>query len=214
MKKTIFNMAILMSSALFFASCDNTVEGDKTTTAEAQTEATASGVSYNLDLAASTLGWEGTGVGHGHKGNFPITNGSLNVEGGKITGGNFDINVKGMTASDVTGDEAGKLIGHLLSADFFEAEKFPNAKFAITKVEEATDSVNNATISGNLTLKDSTVNVTFPANVTATDAAVTAKAKFVIDRTKWGMKYGNDKSLGDKFISPEVGIEVNLSAKK
>jgi polyisoprenoid-binding protein YceI len=207
---------LLLSSVAFtlaMASCTGSAEGDKTTTTTAQEAATGTGATYKMD-STSQLMWSATGVGHGHNGILPITAGNINVSEGKITGGSFDISVKGMNASDVQGPEAAKLMGHLLSPDFLEAEKFPTAKFVVTKVEASTDSVNNTTISGNLTLKDSTVNVTFPAAVTATDANVTAKAKFVIDRTKWGIKYGNDKSLGDKFISPEVGIQINISATK
>ncbi|MBK8329991.1 MAG: YceI family protein [Bacteroidetes bacterium] len=76
------------------------------------------------------------------------------------------------------------------------------------------DSNATHTFSGNLTLKDSTKNVTFPAKVTMNDATITAVADFNIDRTQWGLFYGNDKSLGDKFIYPEVKIKLNINAKK
>ncbi|MFM2386421.1 MAG: hypothetical protein RL660_1178 [Bacteroidota bacterium] len=210
------NFILLAAASVVLYSCGESVSGDKATTQEAQAASTttAGAATYNVDGATSKLAWAGTGVGHGHNGTFKISNGTLNVDGGKITAGTFDIDVKSMAASDVQGEEAKKLIGHMLSDDFFKAEKFPTAKFVITSVAEAKDSNANATISGNLTLLDSTVNVTFPANVTTSDAGVSAKAKFVIDRTKWGMKYGNDKSLGDKFISPEVGIELDINAKK
>ena len=115
-----------------------------------------------------------------------------------------------------------KLKGHLLSPDFFDAEKFGTAKFEISSVEPYTAAAGaasvvegaNYTISGNLTLKDSTKNVSFPAAVTVSETEVTAKANFNIDRTQWGMSYGNDKSLKDKFISPEVNISLNIKAIK
>jgi polyisoprenoid-binding protein YceI len=72
----------------------------------------------------------------------------------------------------------------------------------------------NALVSGNLTLKDSTKNVSFPANITVTETEITAKANFNIDRTQWNMSYGNDKSLKDKFISPEVNIKLDIKATK
>ncbi|MBK8352856.1 MAG: YceI family protein [Saprospirales bacterium] len=71
----------------------------------------------------------------------------------------------------------------------------------------------NALVSGNLTLKDSTKNVSFPAVIIVTETEVTANANFNIDRTQWGMSYGNDKSLKDKFISPEVNIAIDIKAK-
>ena len=38
------------------------------------------------------------------------------------------------------------------------------------------------------------------------------RANFNIDRTNWGLSYGNDKSLGDKYIRPEVNIGLNIVA--
>ena len=101
------------------------------------------------------------------------------------------------------------------SADFLDTEKFPTAKFEITSVAPlANDSSATHTISGNLTLKDSTKNISFPAKLTVADNNLQAQANFNIDRTLWGLYYGNDKSLGDKFIRPEVNIKLNITANK
>ena len=69
-------------------------------------------------------------------------------------------------------------------------------------------------ISGNLTLREQTKNVSFPAKVDVDANKVTAKADFDIDRRQWDITYGNDKSLGDKFISETVNIELRLEANK
>jgi len=104
---------------------------------------------------------------------------------------------------------------HLLSPDFFETAKYPTAKFEVTGSEALVNSTEGThKISGNLTLKDSTQNVSFPATVTVSENDFAATAKYSIDRTKWGLVYGNDKSLGDKFIYPVVEITLNLKAKK
>jgi polyisoprenoid-binding protein YceI len=115
-----------------------------------------------------------------------------------------------------------KLRPHLMSGDFFDAEKFNTAKFEITKVEPykkdgADASVvegANYNISGNFTLKDVTRNITFPVKVDLDGNTLKAKGNFDIDRTQWNMNYGNDKTLGDKFISEKVNIELDLQAKK
>ena len=39
-----------------------------------------------------------------------------------------------------------------------------------------------------------------------------AEADFNINRTDWGITYGNDQSLGDKFIKPEVNIKLNIKS--
>ena len=72
----------------------------------------------------------------------------------------------------------------------------------------------NFAISGNLTIKDVTKNITFPAKVDLDGSTLKAKGNFDIDRRQWNMNYGNDKTLGDKFISETVNIELDLEARK
>ena len=89
------------------------------------------------------------------------------------------------------------------------------AKFEITTCEVSKDTaVGTHLLSGNLTLKDSTKNVSFPISVKIEGNNVLALGKVTIDRTQWGMHYGNDESLKDKFIYPKVDISVNLVATK
>ncbi len=203
---------VTIFAATLLAACGNSPEGTTSATASKQEAAIASGKIYNID-STSTVGWEGSGVGHGHAGTFKVSKGTLSVDNGNITSGNFDISITSLDDSDIKDGTKKDLIGHLLSPDFFDATKYPGAKFEITKCSALTgDSTATHTISGNLTLKDSTKNVTFPAKVAITDAGVKATAKFNINRTDWGMSYGNDKSLKDKFISPEVGITLNINS--
>ena len=110
---------------------------------------------------------------------------------------------------------------HLKSADFFDVAKAPTAKFVITKVEPYTATAEasliadpNYLISGNLTLKDKTLNVTFPAKVLVTSDVVTASAKFVIDRSAWGINYKTEGSAENWMISKDVEIGLTLNAKK
>ena len=115
-----------------------------------------------------------------------------------------------------------KLRPHLMSGDFFDADKFSTATFEITKVEpykpndKDTSLVEGANfnVSGNLKLKGTTKNITFPARIEQDDNTLKAKANFDIDRREWQMNYGNDKTLGDKFISETVNIELDLKANK
>ena len=69
-------------------------------------------------------------------------------------------------------------------------------------------------ISGNLTIKDKTVNVTFPAKVKVTENEVTVQSKFTINRQDWGLTYGTEGDPKDWMISQEVDIELNINAKK
>lgn len=213
MKKTILSLAVIA----FMASCQSAPEGETATTAETKEASTANtgATAFNVDVANSKVSFLGTKPVGTHSGDFSLTNGTLNVENGNITSGNFTIDIKSIRTTDKDTAYTGKLMGHLLSADFFEADKFPTSKFEITSCEAVAGDA-NAThkISGNLTLKDSTKNVSFLAKVELSETSIKANADFNIDRTQWGLFYGNDKSLGDKFIYPEVKITLAIMATK
>lgn len=145
-----------------------------------------------------------------HTGTFSVSDGALDIRDGQLQGGKFAIDINSLTVTDLKGEMKSNLEGHLKSEDFFNAEKFGSATFVITGVKEATGESSHM-ISGNLTLLGTTQNVTFPANIQIDEeGGLNAEANFNIDRTKWGLRYGNDKSLGDKFIRPEVNINVQL----
>ena len=214
-----FFLAIVIATT--FTACKTTPKGDEAATTETQTVATTTGNEY-MTHASSVVGFTGNGVGKNHPGTLKVSDGKISVTDGKVSAGSFTIDIKSLGLDEPAEMIQTKLKGHLLSPDFFDAEKYPTAKFEITKVTEyssnGTDKSEvagaNAFVSGNLTLKDSNKNVSFPANISVTETEITAKANFNIDRTQWNMSYGNDKSLKDKFISPEVNIKLDIKALK
>ena len=213
MKKAIFAVAAL---AAFITACNSAPEADAATTTEKQEAAAATGASFAIDTTTSSVEWLGTKPVGQHNGSFKVANGNFTIAEGNIAAGSFTIDINSLNNFDLKAEEGKeKLEGHLKSADFFDVAKYPTAKFEITQVEPlANDSTATHKISGNLTLKDSTKNVSFPAKVTLAENNVKASANFNIDRTQWGMYYGNDQSLGDKFIRPEVNIKLNITATK
>ena len=90
--------------------------------------------------------------------------------------------------------------------EWFNAEKYPYAKFKSTKVtKKGTD----LSIVGDLTIKGITDSVTFDLATTAN----TASANVKINRTKFGIKYGSGSffdNLGDKAIADEFDLTVAL----
>ncbi|MCD2425613.1 YceI family protein [Niabella pedocola] len=222
MKQTISIFAL----ALTLAACGG-ASSDQAKTEEKQEAAVATGSSYVIDTLSTSVDWRAT-----HKGGFAprfgvisVNDGSLSVENGAITGGNFTINLTGLkvdTASVTEPDKkAADLEAHLKSPDFFDVAKHPAAKFVITKVAPYDSTVQKSLlpgatnlISGNLTLKDSTLNITFPAQVTITDNEVNATAKFTIDRSAWGISYKTDGSPENWMISKDVEVGFNLKAAK
>lgn len=219
MKKTILAAGMFL---FVFAACTQAPEADKAATTEKQeTAVAADGAKFTADLGTSTVDFTGTKPTGQHTGSFKLQSGEATVKDGNLSAGSFVINIGSMVITDADTSGASKLKGHLLSADFFDAAKYGTATFDISSVETY-DSVKvksllaGAThiISGNLKLKDSTKNISFPAKVSVTENSVTAVADFNIDRSQWGLSYGNDKSLGDKFIRPEVNLKLNITAKR
>ena len=72
----------------------------------------------------------------------------------------------------------------------------------------------NKTVSGNLTIKDKTVNVSFPAKVEVTENGLTLVSNFTINRQDWGLAYGTEGDPKDWMISQEVDLELNVVAGK
>lgn len=213
MKKSFL---VFLAAASLITACQQAPEGKKADTAEKQEAAIATGSAYIVDTTTSLIAWVGAKPTGKHNGDFKLAGGSFAVENGAITGGNFIIDVASLKDHDLEpGEFHDKLEGHLKSADFLDVAKHPTAKFEITKIDVLqNDTSGTHTISGNLTLRDSTKNVTFPATIAVSDNDLKASANFNIDRTQWGLHYGNDKSLGDKFIHPEVNLTLNITARK
>ncbi|MEO8172568.1 MAG: YceI family protein [Sediminibacterium sp.] len=136
-----------------------------------------------------------------HTGIFPLKSGEVNVEGGKLTGGKFVIDLANLKVTDAAGDG---LTGHLKRADFFEVEKFAEATYEITSVNYTGE--NTADISGNLTLKGASFPVKFPALIRSSDdKGFFAQAFFSVDRTALGIVYNGP--------SKDVELAIHLFAK-
>ncbi len=129
---------------------------------------------------------------------------------GQLTGGEFVIDTTSIKILDITDPATNaQFAGHLASDDFFASEKYPEATFEIT-------SVNNNHIDGNLTIKGITHPVGFDASIGINGDTLSASGLIVIDRTKYDMKFrsGNFfKNLGDTLIYNDFDLNVNITAK-
>jgi polyisoprenoid-binding protein YceI len=178
-------------------------------------------VVYKLQPQLSTLGWEGKAVTHGHVGTMQFTGGDLQVTGNQVVGGMATVDMKSMKATDITDAENhAKFVGHMSSDDFFSAEKFPTSTFKITSIKPiagAAATADNATITGDMTIKGVTQSISFPAKVGVKNGIAAAAGKVTIDRTKFGLKYGSKTffdSIGDKAIYDEFTLAFNIVAKQ
>ena len=167
---------------------------------------------YNVSLEKSKVEWVGKKVTGQHNGTVAIKSGALNIKDGKLNGGEFIIDMTTLTSTDLEGEYQQKLNGHLKSDDFFGIEKFPEAKFVITKV--AKDSKNGSfAVTGNLTIKSTTKPVSFKAQLVNGGAGIIAVADIVIDRSEYDVRYGSGSffdDLGDKTIYDDFTLSINL----
>lgn len=168
---------------------------------------TVSAQSKKVDAAKSSINWLGKKVTGQHNGVVNLKEGNLVFSGKKVTGGNFVVYMTSLTATDLQGEYQGKLNGHLKADHFFGTEKFPTAKLVFKKV--VAKSANVFTVTGHLTIKGISKPITFDLTTTANSATT----KFMVDRTKYDIKYGSRTfftSIGDKAIADEFELDVTL----
>ncbi|WP_029038716.1 YceI family protein [Salinimicrobium xinjiangense] len=166
-------------------------------------------IKKNVDVEASTVEWTGKKItGSSHHGTIDLKQAYLNLtEDGKLTGGEFVIDMNTIEVTDLTGDNKEKLEGHLNSDDFFGVSNHDTSRMVITKAVPKTG--NTYTVNGDLTIKGKTEPVTFDMVVNEN----TATAKVAIDRTKFGIRYGSGSffdNLGDNTINNNFTLDVNL----
>lgn len=183
--------------------------------------ASAKAAVYKLQPQLSTLGWEGAAVTHGHVGTIQFSSGELTAQGSNLTGGTVTVDMGTIKATDIKdADTHAKFISHMATDDFFMVEKYPTATFKITSVtpiKGAKADANNATLTGDMTIKGVTNRISFPAKVGVKNGMASASGEVVIDRTKYGLKYGSKSfftSIGDKAINDEFTLKFNVIAKQ
>lgn len=171
-----------------------------------------------VNTASSTMTWNAKKFGGEHMGNVKLASGNLEVNGRKLVGGTFVVDMTSITDTDITNENFNKkLTDHLKSEDFFSVEKHPNATFKITKVSPIAKpkaGEPNYSVTGDLTIKGITNAITFPANVKIDGKSAEAAAKIELDRTKWDIKYrsGMLGTAADKVIDDTFTIDLKLVA--
>lgn len=151
--------------------------------------------------------WEGRKITGKHEGTINLKEGNLVFTNNKLTGGSFVVDMPTLTATDLSGSSLQKLNNHLKSDDFFGVDKYPVSKMVFKRVVDKGNG--NYTITADLTIKDATNPVEFEAKITGN----TATGKLVIDRTKYGIRYGSGSffsNLGDSAIYDDFSLDISL----
>jgi polyisoprenoid-binding protein YceI len=206
---------LLLFTCLIIASCKTAPQADSSIVSDASQVSPVEGTTYRADISKSTIEWIGTKPTGRHHGSFRLKTGELIVGDNAVRGGSFTIDINSLTADDQKPSKNEMLQKHLLSDDFFDAVKFPLASFDITSITPSGQkAANSYNVTGNLRLKDIAKSISFPASISIDKSTLSATAIFNFDRTLWNMNYGNDKSLGNWFIRPDVNIKLHLIANR
>ncbi|NBT08083.1 MAG: YceI family protein [Chitinophagia bacterium] len=191
MKKIMFSLVVIAASISMISFAPKAKNSDV--------------VNFTVTAQKSKIDFTGSKKSDYHTGYFPIKSGAVQVNGGKLVGGNFVIDIAGLKVTDAGGGE--KLQGHLSSADFFDISKFGEASFTISSVEYT--KADRATIKGDLNLKGIKAPITFSAVIrNADDKGFFAEAFMPFDRTLFGINYG----IG--MIDSEVQLAIHIYGTK
>jgi polyisoprenoid-binding protein YceI len=170
----------------------------------------------NANKNNSSVIWTGSKPTGSHTGNVILKDGYLSFDHGNLVGGEFTIDMTSITCSDIESEKKNKyLVDHLKDEDFFDVNKFPEAKLVVNRVKNLEGS--QFEMKGNMTIKGITNPVTFNADIKINRNSYTAIAKIIIDRTKWGVEYNSGnifKDLGDKIIYDDMEFDIFLVSEK
>lgn len=165
-----------------------------------------------INVEKSIVNWKGSmlfSFGE-HYGTVNFKEGSLEFKNNEIIGGSFVVDMNTIINTD--GDYSEDLVNHLKNEDFFEVEKFPEAKLKFLNFENVDD--NRLKIDANLTIKDTTKPVVL-YNVDFLPNEKKLYTKFKIDRTDFGINYSSKgfAEVKDYAISDAIELEVELYFK-
>ncbi len=168
---------------------------------------TIEGEKKEIKTENSTVTWKGYKVTGSHYGTVALQSGHLVFDEGKLTGGEFEVDMTTIVTDDLEGEYKGKLEGHLKSDDFFGVEKYPTSKLVFTKVKST--GKNSYEVTGDLTVKGKSAPVTFEMSIYGNKATANVK----IDRTIYDIRYGSTAffdDLKDKAIYDEFDLVTDL----
>jgi polyisoprenoid-binding protein YceI len=214
--RTLYRLPLAgsLTLAVFgIAACDNDPAKGKSTASVAEPVAVQAlapssvATKYTFSAADSKLAFTGAKVTRKHEGSFGAFTGTIQLIDNSPEKGSVrvDVDMPSLSADDP------KLAGHLQSADFFDAAKFPKARFVSTSVKAGGEKGASHTVTGNLEMHGVTKSITFPATIKSQGDSVDVDAEFVIDRKDFGVVY---PGAPDDLIKDEILIKLQVRAKK
>ena len=209
---TVRKLGFLIACAAAACAKDPTQGKTSAQVAQAQPAAAAPAGAETLRLSpdSSKIGFVGAKVTAQHPGHFGEFGGTISlapkIESSRVE---FEVKVASLTIDQ---PDMSDLVEHLKTPDFFDAARFPTAKFVSTAIKSGSSVAGaNYTVTGNLEIRGTTKSVTFPATIDVAADAVRVKSEFGINRKDFGIVYPGMK---DDLIKDNVLIRVELLAAR
>jgi len=147
-------------------------------------------------------------------GSFQNFEGTVETEGDDFSDAkiNFSLDVNSIDTNQEQRD------GHLKSADFFDAEKYPHITFESTSVTKESDE--DYKLTGNLTIKGVTNPVTLEVEHggIAADFYGNTKAGFEIEgkinRKEFGLTWDGVTEAGSIVVGEDIKLQINIQLAK
>ncbi|MER2088289.1 MAG: YceI family protein [Sporosarcina sp.] len=146
------------------------------------------------------------------RGRFTGVEGLIEGNPEDLTGAKINFKIDASTIHTNSDDRD----NHLRSADFFDAETYPNLTFASTNIAKKGD--NKYDVTGDMTVKDVTKEVTFEAEYEGSGknpwgvdvAAFEVEGK--ISRKEFGLTWNQALEAGGVLVGDDIKITIELQA--
>ena len=171
-------------------------------------QAPAAVETYRIDAVHSNVGFRVRHLMSKVTGRFGKVAGTVSLDAKDVTRSSVDVTID--VASVSTNDD--KRDGHLRSADFFDAAKYPTITFKSTSVREVAKG--RLEVTGVFTMRGVSRTLVLPVTSlgTAADPGKNVVAGFEaalkLNRQDFGVSYGPG------LVGDEVEIDLNVEAKK
>lgn len=169
---------------------------------------------WQIDKAHSSVNFTIAHFFSSVTGRFTDFSGNIAFDPNNLAGSQaeFIISVKSINTDNQKRDQ------HLMSSDFFDADKFPKITFKSTRFEKKSD--NNFVVYGNLTIKNITKKVALPFKVLGEMEHPMMKGTIVfgislqtkIKRSDYGVGVGNWAAT--MVVGDDVDININLELNR
>lgn len=200
MKKVLFVAAMAFSAMNVMAQKPAATAATPSATGKWAVDPAHSAVKFNVDhLVISEV-----------DGNFKKFDGTIVAPGTDFTNAkvSFTVDVNSINTDNADRDK------HLMSDDFFSAEKFPKMTFVSTSFKKIKGNIYS--VEGNLTIRDVTKKVTFAVNLggITKDPWGNIKAGFkaagTINRKDFGLQWSKVTEAGGAVVGDEIRMQINL----